>query len=84
MDKNLAIEDFRKMIKNSWTYKRLSTQESIRLEQTFDDLKCRMHGDYKERWDQLNNIYSAFLNALGYLENPIYWREENVCGSGTK
>lgn len=76
-DKDSAIEDFRKMIKDSWTYKRLSFHELAWLDMTFDDLKQRLHGDYTERWHQLNNIYSAFLNALGYLDNPMYWREKN-------
>lgn len=77
-DKDSALEDFRNMIKEAWTYKRMSIQEHAWLDMTFDDLKRPdgLHGSYEERWNQLLNIYSAFLNALGYLDNPMYWREK--------
>lgn len=67
-----VVEDyFQKVIKNSWTWERLTEEEKRRfIDMTvFDQIK----GNDSTRIEWLNTIYTAFLSALGY--KPIGWRE---------
>ena len=63
------------MTKKSWTYKKLNEQEKINLAITFSDAKKYLKGNFKQRYNTLHLIYMAFLNALGYCENVVNWRD---------
>lgn len=73
MSKNSnAVENyFQNVIKNSWTWDRLTCEERRRfIEMNVFD---RIQGTEKQRTEWLSTIYSAFLIGIGY--EPIGWRE---------
>lgn len=69
--KENATQEFIGMIKESWTYARLTQEERDRL------INCLQNanpvGTYDQRWIHLNDIFHAFLLGCGY--KPIGWRE---------
>lgn len=75
MNKEQVFEDFLKIIKNSWTWAKLTKEEQLR----FADLISQAHiqdsvkGTRKNRWAILNAIYESFLLGLEY--KPTGWRE---------
>lgn len=73
MSKNSnAVENhFQNVIKQSWTWDRLTEEERQRFinMSVFDKIK----GTDKQRVEWLSTIYSAFLIGIGY--EPIGWRE---------
>lgn len=73
--KEQAIKDFKDMIQKSWTYEKFTQREQENYNNLLDCIENenRLIGNYKQRWDQLNNIYTAFLSALDY--KPFGWRE---------
>lgn len=76
MDKENVKEKFFEMIKNSWTYQKLTFKERenyIDLLYSAQVENC-LKGTYKQRWNILQAIYHAFLMGLDY--KPIGWREE--------
>lgn len=74
-DKNEAINEFIEMIKKSWTYERLTTEEKQRFLNTIEWGKQQgiIKGSWLERWHILQLTYDSFLNALDY--KPTGWRE---------
>lgn len=74
-NKNDVLKNFKKMIVNSWTYKKMTAEEQIRLFETFDNIQTEkaLKGTYSHRWEILQAIYSGYLMALGYSWN---WRED--------
>ena len=72
-DKYTASNDFVKMIVDSWTYARLTNTERDSLIEAIN--RAHLIGTWKQRWEQLNDIYFAFLSALGYDKDPVGWRE---------
>ena len=74
-DKEYAVSEFEEMIKNSWTYARLTADEQKRLSAFFSEVDCydRVKGSYESRWEQCHLMYQAFLTALDY--QAIGWRE---------
>lgn len=73
--KENAVIDFMNMIKNSWTFKKMTSKEQAKCFETFyfvNDQKA-LYGTYKQRWMQLHMIYDAYLNGLGYTD--FEWRE---------
>jgi hypothetical protein len=70
-NKENAYFDFVEMIKKSWTYGRLTDQERERLFEALS--RAHIFGTWVQRWEILNDVYFAFLTALGY--KPIGWRE---------
>ena len=58
-------------ILNSWTYARLTEEEKKRALEAVD--AATLCGNYKQRFEQIHNIYYSFLLALNY--SPIGWRE---------
>ena len=67
-----AVEDyFQNVIKNSWTWEKLTEGERERFINM--NVLDRIKGNDKTRIEWLNTIYTAFLNALGY--KPIGWKE---------
>ena len=73
-NKNDVLKDFKKMIVNSWTYKKMTAEEQIRLFQVFDNVQTEkaLKGSYIQRWEILQAIYTSYLMALEYTWN---WRE---------
>lgn len=75
-NKENAVFEFIKMIRASWTYDRMTTEEKRRVESvisgniTADGLR----GTFSQRWNTLNAIYDAFLCGLGYT-GGAQWRE---------
>ena len=70
--KSNAVENhFQNVIKQSWTWDRLTEEERQRFinMNVFDKIK----GTDKQRVEWLSTIYSAFLIGIGY--EPIGWRE---------
>lgn len=66
--------NFDNMIKNSWTYNRLTKEEKNRLLNALERSKDVVKGTYKQRWEILQAIYSSFLVGCGY--NGFNWREK--------
>lgn len=75
-DKNKALDDYKEIIHQSWTYRKLTTEEKERLETTLnhESIKECLKGDYYQRIDILRTIYTAFLNGVGY--DGFNWREK--------
>lgn len=75
MNKENAIENFNNMIIKSWTYARLTSAEKDQWKRTLESapLKAAVKGTYKQRWNILNGIYTAFLYGCGYTD--FKWRE---------
>ena len=74
-----AVEDyFQNVIKNSWTWDRLTSDEQDRFTNmdVFDEIK----GTDKIRVEWLYTIYKSFLIALGYKQ--LGWRDTD--GKDTK
>ena len=67
-----AVENyFKNVIKKSWTWAKLTTEEQRRFidMNVFDKIK----GTDKQRVEWLNTIYKSYLAALNY--KPLGWRE---------
>lgn len=75
MDKEKVIENFNNMIIQSWTYARLTSAEKDQWKRTLESapLKAAVKGTYKQRWNILNAVYTAFLYGCGYTD--FKWRE---------
>lgn len=74
-DKENALNNFINMIKNSWTYAKLTKEEKEKFFETMQHIETRniLKGTYKQRWEILNTIYYGFLVGVGY--SPINWRD---------
>lgn len=77
LDKEKAIDEFFDMIRQSWTYARLTDTEKEKLKDWLfsERMKDCLRGTFRQRWETLQVIYHTFLLALEY--NPTNWREEN-------
>ena len=75
MEKEKVLEDFEKMIEQSWTYKKMTQEEKNRLVEVFygGTIENSLKGTYRQRWAILQAVYYSFLMGLDY--NPINWRE---------
>lgn len=67
-DKNNAYADYMEMIRNSWTYGKLTPAEAARLEAALENMNRynRVVGSYNARWEQLQAMYELFLAGVGY------------------
>ena len=75
-NKENAINDFTNMIKESWTYARLTENERFAWEESVAwavDQKV-VSGKYSQRWTTLQALYHTFLLGVGYT--GWKWREE--------
>lgn len=77
-NKEHLVSDFMNMIRNSWTWEKLTVQEKGRFEKiiervTWEKFDRHIRGNYRNCWRELQNIYSAFLEGCGY--EPFGWRE---------
>lgn len=70
-NKEEARQDYITMVGESWTFDRLTGVEKIKIAGILRNAKIK--GTYKQRWEQLGELYAAFLDGLGYA--PIGWRE---------
>ncbi len=76
MDKEETLKKFVEIIKESWTYNKLTEKEKENLIETLysvTTVDC-LRGTFKQKWEILQAIYNSFLMALDY--NPTNWREE--------
>ena len=73
MEKENAIENFNNMIIKSWTYEKLTETQKKQWKNALDTtpIKKEIKGTYKQRWNILNGIYTAFLYGCGY-PNSIF------------
>ena len=72
----ISENNFINMIKQSWTYAKLTEEEKNRILKVLyltQAERC-LKGTYKQRWEILQAIYGAYLFGLGY--NDFTWREE--------
>lgn len=70
------IEEYKNMIKNAWTFQRLTEDERTRFLNLLSH-PCTTNAlkySHNHKWDILNAMYHAYLEALEY--QPIGWREE--------
>ena len=76
-NKNDALYEFKKMIIESWTYKKMTADEQITLFKIFDDTRTQdaLKGNFYQRWEILQAIYGTFLAAIGYTS--FNWRDDN-------
>ena len=76
MNKENVIEEFKKMIEQSWTYAKMTTQEKENWNRTINSSRTEqaLKGNAHQRWGILQAIYESFLYALDY-KNGL-WREE--------
>lgn len=83
-EKEQAVFDFYGMIKESWTWARLTPAEKYKFEDILIDHtefkginypSNKITGSYQQRFRAYNVIYRAFLDGLGY-DGPA-WREPN-------
>ena len=75
MDKDMVLDEFRTMIKNSWTYAKMNEREKQVWENILisnQTLSC-LKGNSKHRWAILQAIYNSYLRGLGYTD--FNWRE---------
>lgn len=73
--KENVFKDHYEMIKNSWTYAKLTNEEKERLNLLVYDncVRKSIKGTYNQRYEMLNILYRAFLLGVGY--NDGNWRE---------
>ncbi len=73
--KEHAYSDFIEVIMHSWTWERMTAQER----DTFIDRVLeysKVTGSYNSRYNQYQNLYSAYLFGLGYSGGE--WRENEM------
>ena len=71
-----AKQDYIEMIKQSWTWARLTQEERTKFLELLEH-PCStavIKGTYKQRWDACEALYHTFLEGLGY--KPLEWREQ--------
>lgn len=75
-NKENAVLDFIGMIKESWTWEKLTEQEKKRFEDSviWSIKQNVIIGTYKQRYQTLNALYHTFLEGVGYT--GWKWREE--------
>ena len=70
-EKENALQEYFNMIKESWTFNRMTEKEKERV---FDALRfAKLKGTFFQRWEQLQAVYYGFLLGLGYTSTG--WRE---------
>lgn len=74
-----VFDKFMEMIKQSWTWARLTDDERFRvsdlLEHCYNYKKLLSRSESKQ-YEMLHLIYNAFLEGCGY--QPFGWREDKV------
>ena len=78
-DKELAVKEYLEMIKESWTWARLTQEERDKFEHNILKHPCSavvIKGDYEQRWAACEALYHTFLEGLEY--DPLHWREDGT------
>ena len=83
MNKENAYKDWFDMIVLSWTWARLTELERMKFEDEVENF-CGEHssiqilkGNYNQRWNILQALYSIYLDGLGYNHGKFREPEEN-------
>jgi hypothetical protein len=74
-DKELAKQEYLEMIKQSWTWAKLTDKEKNKFAEILEH-PCSavvIKGTYDDRWEACEALYHTFLEGLGY--DPLNWRE---------
>ena len=72
--KENALPDFLEMIRNSWTYDKMTVEETSRCEKALRSAPTQdIQGTYHQRWSAYNAVYNAYLIGIGYT--GALWRE---------
>lgn len=75
MEKEKALYNFANMIRQSWTYGKMTREEKDNWEKVLNDIRtitC-LKGNYNTRWNILQALYMSYLIGIGY--NSFNWRE---------
>lgn len=76
MKKDEALDKFKNMIIESWTYNKMTKKEQTKFLKILQEERTQkaLKGNFNHRWSILQAIYGTYLYGLGY-EN-FNWREE--------
>lgn len=76
MNKDNVLVNFEEMIRNSWTYGKMTQKEKENWEHVLYHNMTNncLKGNYKQRWCILQAIYYAYLIGIGY--DNFNWRED--------
>ncbi len=77
IEKEKTTEKFLEMIKNSWTFEKMTKEEQKRcINLILDDTRVieAVKGTAKQRWAILNSCYASYLIGLGYT--GFNWRDK--------
>lgn len=77
--KENAYKDYISMMKESWTYNRMTQEEQKNVGAALELSRESLHGTYKQRYNALQAIYHGFLCGLGYSGGA--WRDEIRCST---
>ena len=87
MEKNKenAVAEFENVIKNSWTYDRMTEEEKNSLWEKMGDFVRQGHvsGSFDQRWRTLQAMYGMFLAGLGNVNNPNWRDHEDKAPEGS-
>lgn len=73
-DKERAYDDFIAMIKNSWTWERLTEDERVTFTNNLQRIALlNISGSYLQRYHAYHACYDMYLRGLGY--DDWHWRE---------
>ena len=74
-EKEKAYNDYIEILKNSWTFQKLTEKEKENLRDILFSVRLdnALKGTYKQRRAVLDAVYFAFLKGLDC--EPIGWRE---------
>ena len=75
-----TIYDFKDMITDSWTFRKMYHKERVRCMETIKKTK-KIGRSKKSVWQQLTDIYTSYLYGLGYpmgieIDPHTEWRED--------
>ena len=70
-DKENAFSNYTNIIKKSWTWHRMTSDEQERCSEALR--RTTLNGTYQQRMTTLADVYYSFLLGLDY--KPIGWRE---------
>ncbi len=74
-DKELAKQEYLEMIKQSWTWAKLTDKEKNKFVEILEypSSVVVIKGDYKQRWRACGALYHTYLTGLGY-DDSSKWR----------
>ena len=74
-DKELAKQEYLEMIKQSWTWAKLTEKEREKFSELLEH-PCSavvIKGNCNQRWNACEALYHTYLEGLGY--DPLEWRD---------